>query len=143
MGGLGVGTAGRRGSGSTVSGVTYDTGALVAADRGDRRMWLLHRRTLDDGVVPIVPAGVLAQAWRGGPQPQLSRLLAGCQVEALDEPRARSAGTGLALAKTSDVVDASVAVGAAVRGDLVVTSDAHDMEHLASALNLRIDTVTI
>jgi hypothetical protein len=25
-----------------MAGVTYDTGALVAAERNDRRMWALH-----------------------------------------------------------------------------------------------------
>ena len=126
-----------------MKGVTYDAGALLAADRGSQRMQALHRQALESGVVPVVPAGALAQAWRGGPQPMLSRLLAGCRVEALDEPRARSAGAACALAKTSDVVDASVAVGAAARGDLVVTSDPDDMLHLATAINLRIETETI
>ena len=126
-----------------MNGVTYDAGALLAADRGSQRMQALHQQALESGLVPVVPAGVLAQAWRGGPQPMLSRLLAGCRVEALDEPKARSAGAACALAKTSDVVDASVAVGAAVRGDVIITSDAGDIEHIASAVSLRIETVTI
>ena len=126
-----------------MNGVTYDAGALLAADRGSQRMQALHRRTLESGVVPVVPAAVLAQAWRGGPQPLLSMLLAGCRVEAFDEPRARSAGTALALSNTSDVVDASVAVGAAARDDVVVTSDPHDLQRLAAALNLHIETETI
>ncbi len=126
-----------------MNGVTYDAGALLAADRGSRRMQALHRQALESGLVPVVPAGVLAQAWRGGPQPRLSRLLAGCRVEALDEPKARSAGAACALSKTSDVVDASVVVGAAARGDLVVTSDPDDIQHLASAISMPIETVTI
>ena len=36
-------------------------------------MWAVHRRILDQGIHPTVPSTVLAQAWRGGPQPQLSR----------------------------------------------------------------------
>ena len=124
-------------------GVTYDAGALLAAERGSRQMLAQHRRALESGVVPVVPATALAQAWRGGPQPRLSRLLAGCQVEELNEQRARSAGAALALAKTSDVVDASVAVGAAARGDVVITSDAADIQHIASAISLRIETVAI
>ena len=126
-----------------MNGVTYDAGALLAADRGSQRMQALHRQALESGLVPVVPAGALAQAWRGGPQPMLSRLLAGCRVEALDEPRARSVGAACALSKTSDVVDASVAVGAAARGDLVVTSDPDDIQHLASAISMPIETVTI
>ena len=126
-----------------MKGVTYDAGALLAADRGSQRMQALHRQALESGLVPVVPAGALAQAWRGGPQPMLSRLLAGCRVEALDDPKARSAGAACALAKTSDVVDASIAVGAAARGDLVVTSDPDDILHLATAISMPIETVTI
>lgn len=45
---------------------------------------------------PIVPSVVLAQAWRGGPQPNLSRLLRGCVIEALAENAAREIGRLLA-----------------------------------------------
>ena len=119
-------------------GITYDTGALIAAERGERRVWALHRRALERGVVPSVPAGVLAQGWRGGPQPQMSRFLAGCRFEDLDEPRARSAGAACSLAGTSDIVDAAVVVGAAARDDLVVTSDASDLSRLRHALGVEL-----
>ena len=119
-----------------MAGITYDAGALVAAERDDRRMWALHRRALERGGVPTVPAGVLAQAWRVGPQPQLSRLLAGCRVEDLNEIRARSAGAACAAAGTADVIDATVVIGAAARADLVVTTDRVDLERLREALVL-------
>ncbi len=118
-----------------MAGITYDTGALIAAERNDRRVWALHRRALERGVVPTVPAGVLSRGWRGGSQAQMSRLLSGCRVEDLDEMRARSAGAACGAAGTSDVVDASVAIGAATRGDLVVTSDPADLTTLGKALN--------
>lgn len=126
----------------TVDGITYDTGALIAAERNDRRIWALHRRALERGVLPTVPAGVLGQAWRGGPQAQMSRLLAGCRVEHLDESKARAAGSACALAGLSDVVDASVVVGAAARGDLVVTSDRRDLEILRSSLGVAVEFLT-
>ena len=73
-------------------GITYDTGALIAADRGERRMWARHRTLLARREVPTVPAPVVAQSWRGGGrQVLLARLLAGCQVEVLDDV---SAGEG-------------------------------------------------
>lgn len=124
-------------------GLTYDTGALIAAERDVRHIWALHRRSLERGIVPTVPAGVLAQGWRGGPQHQLSRLLAGCRVEPLDEPRARSAGAACGTAGSSDVVDAAVIVGAAARGDIVVTSDPDDLLRLRDALrvSVRIETI--
>lgn len=117
-----------------MSGITYDTDALIAAERGDRHMWALHRRALERGLSPTVPAGVLAQAWRGGPQAQLSWLLVGCRIEPLDEPRARSAGSACRTAHTNDTVDAVVVVGAASRHDLVVTSDPDDLRHLSDGI---------
>jgi hypothetical protein len=74
--------------------VTYDTGALVAADRGERRMWARHRALLARREVPTAPAPVVAQAWRGGRrQAHLARLLVGCDIEALDADQARAVGT--------------------------------------------------
>jgi predicted nucleic acid-binding protein len=126
-----------------VSGLTYDAGALVAAEGGDRRMWVLHRRALERLHTPTVPAGVLAQAWRGGPQPLLARLLDGCVIETLDEPGARVAGQLLARAKSADVNDASVVTGALRRGDAIVTSDRRDIENLANAVGRRIDVIAL
>lgn len=119
-------------------GVTYDTGALVAAERGVRTMWAVHRRALERGLAPTVPAGVLAQAWRGGPQAQLSRLLDGCRVEPLDPSLARRSGSLCAKAGTADVIDASVVIGAMARSDVVLTSDPGDLEDLASALGRKL-----
>jgi hypothetical protein len=124
-------------------GLTYDTGALIAAERGNREVWALHRRSLERGEVPTVPSGVLGQGWRGGPQPQMSRLLTGCRVEDLNEARARSAGAACGAARTSDVVDASVVVGAAARGDVVVTSDLGDLERLRDAVGVDADLLPI
>lgn len=118
-----------------MTGATYDTGALLAAEADNRRMWLLHRRTLERGIVPTVPATVLGQAWRGGPQANLSRLVAGCDVEHLSEGLARTAGALLARSGTSDLVDASVVASALARHDAVYTSDRGDLERLAHSAN--------
>ncbi len=120
--------------------ITYDTGALVAADRGERRMWVRHRALLELREVPTVPAPVLAQGWRGGGrQALLSRLLAGCQVEALDEPQARAVGALATRAETTDVVDAAVVEGALRRGDLVLSSDPDDLRAIAVADGRRLE----
>jgi hypothetical protein len=119
-------------------GLTYDTGALIAAERSDRRIWALHRRSLERGIVPTVPAGVLAQGWRGGPRTQMSRVLSGCRIEPFDEPRARSAGAACGTAGTSDVVDAAVVVGASARDDIIVSSDPRDLKRLSDALRITI-----
>lgn len=118
--------------------IVYDAGALVAAERNERRMWLLHDAALRRGLSPLVPAGVLAQAWRGGPQAALSRLLRGCTVTPLDEDVAREAGVLCGFAGTSDVVDASVVDASVVAvaqhaGGSIVTSDGDDLRYLSDA----------
>lgn len=113
--------------------IIYDTGALVAGGRNNRQMWALHDAALRRGITPIVPAGVLAQSWRGGPQARLSRLLRGCVSAPLDEPLAREVGSLCAKAQTSDVVDASVVIIATSRHAAIVTSDEPDIQHLASS----------
>jgi hypothetical protein len=70
-----------------------DAGALIALDRGDRRMIALLRRALAQGRTFRVPAGVVAQAWRDGRgQVTLARFLRSHEVEVipLDEQLARS-----------------------------------------------------
>ncbi len=110
--------------------VVYDAGALVAADRNSRAFWLDHRVRLEQGIVPVVPAAVVAQVSRSARQVPLRRLLKGCDVAVLDEDAAHRAGRLLAMTATSDVVDATVAVLAADLGALVLTSDRHDIERL-------------
>jgi hypothetical protein len=117
-----------------MSRYVYDTGALLAAESNDRRLWSLHNEALAARRPPVVPAPVLAQAWRGGPQPLLSRLLKNCVVESMDEPTAREAGRTCALAGSHDVVDATVIVVAVRSAREVVTSDRKDMEGLSRAV---------
>jgi hypothetical protein len=121
-------------------GVTYDTSALIAADRGARRMWARHRALLMHREVPTVPAPVVAQSWRGtSRQALLARLLTGCDVEALHDGQARSVGALAARAATTDIVDACVVEGALRRRDLVVSSDEGDLQSIASASGGRIE----
>ena len=120
-------------------GITYDTGALIAADRAERRMWARHRALLALREVPTVPAPVVAQSWRGGRQALLARLLAGCDVEALDDGQARAVGSLAARAAATDIVDVCVVEGAIRRHDLVVTSDPDDLQAIAAAVNRRLE----
>jgi predicted nucleic acid-binding protein len=117
-----------------VSGVTYDAGALIAAERNSFSMWAFHRRLLERGVRPTLSTAVLGQVWRGGPQAQLSRLLRGCRIAPLSESEARAAGTALANSGSSDLVDAVVVVTALAREDLIVTSDPNDLRRIAGAI---------
>lgn len=116
-----------------MTGITYDAGALIAAERDDRLLWAMHRAAVRRGAPRTVPAAVLAQVWRGGPQAQLSRLLRGCEVENLAETEARAAGALCGMAGTSDVVDAALAISAIGRKDAVVTADPDDIGRLVKA----------
>lgn len=57
-------------------GVTLDAGALIAIERGAPRMQALLDEAAASGAEVAVPAGAVAQAWRGSPrQARLGRAL--------------------------------------------------------------------
>lgn len=115
-----------------MAGLTLDTGALVAAERGERRFWAFWKEALRREVEVTVPAPVLAQVWRGGQQARLAMLLGGCRIESMDAALAKQTGSLCGRSATKDVVDAFVIVSAARRRDDVLTSDPDDMSRLAS-----------
>ncbi len=122
-----------------MGGVTYDTGALVAGERNDRKMWALHAGFLAQEVAPVVPAPVLAEAWRGGArQAGLSRLLAMCEVEPMTEEQAREVGVLAGRSAHDDVVDVAVVEGAIRRDDAVVTSNEGHIRRVADAAGVRL-----
>jgi predicted nucleic acid-binding protein len=84
---------------------------------------------LESGIVPVVPAPVVAQVSRSPAQVQLRRLLCGCEVVTLTDQTAHAAGQLLGRA-AADVVDAAVAQTAAdLRAD-VLTGDRADISRL-------------
>jgi ribosomal protein L18 len=97
-------------------------------------MWSLHRAAIARGLPPTVPAGVLAEAWRGGPQHRLSMLLKGCKVEDLNEAQARRVGGLVAECGLDDTVDVAVAEGAMRRNDVVVTSNRAHISQVVDAV---------
>lgn len=113
--------------------VVYDSGVLVAADRSERRVWAEHRVRLEAGIVPMVPAPVVARASRSPKQAQMRRLLRGCEVVPFDETSAHAAGRLLALTKTTDIADAAVAQLASKHHADIVSGDPEDMRRLLSA----------
>lgn len=120
---------------STLKPFLYDAGALIAAERDHVAFWRAHRSYLIAGGVPLVPAPVVAQAWRNGArQVQLARLLGGCDVPPLDHALAKSVGELLGQAGVPDPADGAVAVLAAQLGARVFTSDPDDIQHLLDHL---------
>ena len=122
-----------------MNGVTYDSGALIAADRNDRRMWALHAGFLALETSPTVPTPVLAEAWRGGPrQANLARFLALCTTEPLTDQQAKAVGILATRAGHDDIVDVTVVEGAIRRRDAVVTSNPTHIRKIADATRSRL-----
>ncbi|HUD36042.1 MAG TPA: hypothetical protein VMR14_04030 [Streptosporangiaceae bacterium] len=61
-------------------GIVCDTGALLAAERANPDFLALHDEVTRHRIRPAVPVVVLAQAWRGGPQHSISRVLKACDI---------------------------------------------------------------
>ncbi len=122
-----------------MAGVTLDTGALIAIERGDPRLQALLDEAHAAGADLTVPAGIVAQAWRGGTrQARLARFLrlATVTVVPLAEPEARAAGALCGHAGTADIVDASVVICARDRHHAVISSDPDDLAALDPALRI-------
>ena len=124
--------------------LVYDAGALIAAERDDRRVWAIHARALQRGVRPVVPAGCVVEVWRGTRQVSLARLLGGCEVEALTAEHAKRSGAlRRGIADTVSAIDATVVEVALRRRAAVVTSDRADVERLAAGARRRVDVIDV
>jgi predicted nucleic acid-binding protein len=123
--------------------IVYDTGALVAAERRNPDFLALHDELTAARIRPIVPVVVLAQAWRGGPQHQISRVLKGSDIFPDDERTGRAAGVACGASGTCDVVDAIVVATAVRYQASVVTSDPDDLTHLADSIGVKLRLFTV
>lgn len=126
-----------------MSKFVYDAAVLVAADRNDRRTWAEHKIRLQLGLLPLVPAPVVAQVSRAPQQVQLRRFLAGCLVLPLGESEAHEAGRLLARTKTADVVHAVVVTAALRNNAAILTSDTEDIGRLVGASGGEIAVITV
>jgi predicted nucleic acid-binding protein len=119
--------------------LVLDSAALIAVERNERPMWARLKAAQIAGELPVTHAGVLGQAWRGGPrQARLARALEGIDVRPLDDALGRAAGELLAAAGLSDVIDAAVVLLSA-DGDEIVTSDLEDFEQLAATTGRHVE----
>ena len=122
-----------------MSGVTLDAGALIAIDRGERRLFVILARARENGARVTVPATALAQVLRSpARQARVVRLCRQPDTDLvpLDGPDASAVGLLLASSGTADIVDAHVVVCARRAQQTVVTSDAHDIVRLAADLTM-------
>jgi predicted nucleic acid-binding protein len=112
-----------------VTGITFDTGALIALERRRQRMREIVERALLVDQCITVPAGVVAEWWRGRTDVR-DTILESVDVEPLTERLAKVAGEALGAIKGAALVDAIVMASAASRGDIVYSSDVEDLERL-------------
>ena len=115
-------------------GLVLDAAALQALERRHIRLLADLKRAGELGLPIRIPAGSLAQSWRGGPRSaSLARLLKqACSIVQVDERSAKEVGEFLAHLRLPDgekpdVVDAHVALVARATRSLVWTSDPSDM----------------
>jgi hypothetical protein len=101
----------------------------MALERRRQRMWKVLDRARGLGIVPVVPADVIAEWWRGRGDIR-EAVLASVIVEPLTVRLARLAGECLAHVVGATTVDAIVMASAAQRDDAVYTSDVSDLERL-------------
>jgi hypothetical protein len=109
---------------------TFDTGMLIALERRKPRateaLRAIHRR----GFVPVVPAAVYVEWWRGRSDVR-EEILGFVAVEDMPISLCRAAGEALGAVRDATLVDAVVMASAALRGGGVVyTSDIDDLTRL-------------
>ncbi len=118
------------------TGLVYGVGALRAAARGDRTMWGIHRAALVHGIVPVVPALVVAEGFRTEARSErLSALLAGVEVEELSDAAARRAGALAARADSADLAAVAAVEAADRRNCALVTSRQAALRTVSAALD--------
>jgi len=123
-----------------VRSLVLDSGALIAVERRDERMAAIVQLAVTEKVPIYLPAGVLAQVWRGTPRQHAIGILLkskAVNVVPLDEASAKRVGALLTKSKTSDVTDAHVALVARTLGNAtVVTSDPKDISKIDPTLRI-------
>jgi hypothetical protein len=116
-----------------VNSIVLDAGALIAIERGDRRVLALCKVAIDDGGLLVVPAAVVGQVWRDGSRPVPVARVVGARettIEPLDLDVAKLAGSYCGLSGTSDVIDATVVIAAHQYQAKIVSSDESDLKRL-------------
>jgi hypothetical protein len=113
--------------------LVLDAGALIGIDRDDRRLAGFIELGRRAGAELVTTSPVVGQAWRdGGRQARLARALAMIDVRTVGLDDAKDAGELLGRTRSSDVVDALVAL-LALPGDQLLTSDVSDLAGLVEA----------
>lgn len=109
---------------------TFDTGMLIALERRKRRATEAFRAIVRRGSLPVIPAVVYVEWWRGRSDVR-EDILAAVIVEDMPPLLCRAAGEALGAVRGSSLADAVVMASAALRGGGVVyTGDVDDLRRL-------------
>jgi len=124
--------------------LVLDAGALVALERLDREVVALVKRERLAGRAPVTHGGIVGRVWRGGSgrQANLARLLPGITILPLDDALGRRVGVLLGQTRTTDVVDAAIAL-LADDGDELLTSDPNDLVPLVEATGKHVEIIEV
>ena len=110
---------------------TFDTGMLIALERRKRRATEAFRAIVHRGFLPVVPAIVYVEWWRGRTDIR-EEILAAVVIEDMPPLLCRAAGEALGAVKGSSIADAIVMASAALRGGgIVYTTDPDDLTRLS------------
>ncbi|HEX3392160.1 MAG TPA: hypothetical protein VHS55_06330 [Solirubrobacteraceae bacterium] len=116
-----------------MAALVFDSGALIALERGDRKVGTLLVAAIAGGAEAVTSCACVAEVWRDpARQARLTRALPGFRESSLDPFQARACGMLLARSATSDVADAALCQ-LARDGDTVLTSDPQDIARLLEA----------
>jgi hypothetical protein len=121
--------------------VVLGAGAFVAFEKGDREV-AAKLRLLQTRRVPLrTSSAVVAQIWRDRrKQALLARLMDGVRVRGLGPGDDKRTGELMAVSRTSDVIDAHLAL-LVEEEDQLWTSDPDDMERLLAARQVSANVV--
>ena len=121
--------------------LVLDAGALIAIERRDRNV-IARLVAAHEAVEPVrTSTAAVAQVWRDGTrQATLARALRGVEEVDIDFTQAREIGQLLRTTKSSDVVDAAIAL-IARSGDEILTSDPSDIKALVQVRRVNVVSV--
>jgi hypothetical protein len=126
-----------------MAALVFDSGALIALERGDRAVAAALVAAVADGAEAVTSSACVAEVWRRpARQARLARALAGFVEHGLDHRRARASGALIAAAGASDIADAAVCQ-LARDGDTVLTSDPADIARLLHAADVRAHVLAV
>jgi hypothetical protein len=113
----------------TVSGLTFDTGVLIALERRAQRAWNVYREAMQRKVPITVPTAVLVEWWRGRTDAR-ERIRSGLRLEWLSVSLAEIAGEALPGRAMQRRWTRSSWRRPRPAANVVYTSDVDDLERL-------------